>query len=203
MYTIWYILFIYGMFTFFIDKELNIFLLVFALTFLFLSTAFLKYLDIGFIRKSKPEFTIALFIEIIFIILNEHRNELACDVQPQERQLWRKKIYVVCYRYKNIFLSDNEFLPALIVPLSDPDEFDLPPLVEECVEVMSLSFELIDQSGIYDKYIEYDEDELLTIVHFADLLINFWAENQIKLQNKNTPTSGLKLNITDKIGYHE
>ncbi|MDI2112388.1 hypothetical protein [Commensalibacter nepenthis] len=41
---------------------------------------------------------------------------------------------------------------------------------------MSLSFEAVYNSGIYDKYTDYDDDELLTIVHCADLLIDFWAE---------------------------
>ncbi|CAI3929242.1 unnamed protein product [Commensalibacter communis] len=45
---------------------------------------------------------------------------------------------------------------------------------------MSLPFEIIDSSRIYEKYTDLNEDQLLTVVHFADLLIDFWAENQIK-----------------------
>lgn len=66
-------------------------------------------------------------------------------------------------------------------------KFELPSLIEECAEAMSLSFEMVNSSGIYDKYTDYDDDELLTIVHFADLLIDFWAENRIKTQKSSIP----------------
>lgn len=178
---------IFAFIIFFINKDLSLLLLFFILSFLLFTFSTLKYLDTCFIRKAKPALTIASFIEIMIAIIHEHRDELTFGVSFQERQKWRKKIYEICSRYRSIFWSNNEFLLTLIVPLSDPDEFELPPLVEECAEAMSLSFEMVNSSGIYDKYTDYDDDELLTIVHFADLLIDFWAENRIKTQKSSIP----------------
>lgn len=189
----------FGMLDFFIDKEINMYLFLFPLSFLLFTRAFLKYLDTCFIRKGKPELTVALFTEIILSTLNKHRNELAFGVQPHERQLWRHKIYDVLKRYPHIFPVE-EFSPGFIVPLSDPDEYDMGLAVEECGAVMSLSFDMINQSEIYEKYTSYDEDELLTIVQFADILIDFWAEKQSKMFNENTSMPELSVNITDRMG---
>lgn len=194
--------FVFGILTFFIYKEINMYLFLLPLSFLLFARAFLKYLDTCFIRKGKPELTVALFTEIILSILNKHRNELAFGVQPHERQLWRHKIYEVLKRYPHIFPVE-EFSPGFIVPLSDPDEYDMGLAVEECGAVMSLSFDMINQSEIYEKYTEYDEDELLTIVQFADILIDFWAEKKSKTLNENKLTPELSVNITDRMGYHE
>ncbi|CAI3926479.1 unnamed protein product [Commensalibacter communis] len=46
---------------------------------------------------------------------------------------------------------------------------------------------MLDSSGIYEEHTDYDDDELLTIVHFADLLIGFWAENRMKNQKNSIP----------------
>lgn len=193
---------IIALISFFVDKEVNLYLFLLLLSFLLFSAALLKYLDASFIRKSKPELTIVLFTEIILSTLNKHRNELAFGVQPHERQLWRHKIYDVLKRYPHIFPVE-EFSPGFIVPLSDPDEYDMGLAVEECGAVMSLSFDMINQSEIYEKYTSYDEDELLTIVQFADILIDFWAEKQSKTLNENKLTPELSVNITDRMGYHE
>lgn len=163
--------------------------------------AFLKYVYVGFIGKHQPEFTITLFTEIILLILNKHRNELAFGVQPHERQLWRHKIYDVLRQYLDIFFPAKELSPELMMPFEDPDEHNLYPAVEACGAVMSLSFEEIGQSEIYEKYTSYDEDEPLTVVHFADILIDFWAEKKSKRQERNMSMPELRLNIKDKIGY--
>lgn len=193
---------IIALISFFVDKEVNLYLFLLLLSFLLFSAALLKYLDASFIRKNKPELTTALFTEIILVILNKHRNELAFGVQPHERQLWRHKIYDVLKRYPHIFPVE-EFSPGFIVPLSDPDEYDMGLAVEECGAVMSLSFDMINQSEIYEKYTSYDEDELLTIVQFADILIDFWAEKKNKTLNENKLAPELSVNITDRMGYHE
>lgn len=175
---------IIALIVFFTDKELTIFLL--PLSFLLFTISLLKFLDVGFIRNKKPVLTVQLFTEIIIAIIDKYSTELVFGVQPQERQLWRNKIYEVCSRYQNVFFTE-EFSPEIVVPLSDPDEYDLPLMIEECAEIMSLSFDTVDQSGIYEKHLDYDDDELLTVVHFADLLIDFWAENRIKTQKASLP----------------
>lgn len=177
----------------------SLYLFILPLVFLIEAIAFIKYIETHFIRKGKPELTVALFTEIILSTLNKHRNELAFGVQPHERQLWRHKIYDVLKRYPHIFPVE-EFSPGFIVPLSDPDEYDMGLAVEECGAVMSLSFDMINQSEIYEKYTSYDEDELLTIVQFADILIDFWAEKQSKMFNENTSMPELSVNITDRMG---
>lgn len=195
-------IFIVAIMIFFISGGNSIGLFILPLVFLIEAIAFIKYIETHFIRKSKPELTIVLFIKIILFILNNYRNELAFGVQLQERQMWRSKIYEILKKYLHIF-TEQEFSPGLMMPFADPDEYDLWPAVEECGAVMSLSFDVIDQSGIYEKYISYDEDELLTIVQFADILIDFWAEKQSKMFNENKLRSELSVNITDRMGYHE
>lgn len=195
-------IFIVAIMIFFISGGNSIGLFILPLVFLIEAIAFIKYIETHFIRKSKPELTIVLFIKIILFILNNYRNELAFGVQLQERQMWRSKIYEILKKYLHIF-TEQEFSLGLMMPFADPDEYDLWPAVEECGAVMSLSFDVIDQSGIYEKYISYDEDELLTIVQFADILIDFWAEKQSKMFNENKLRSELSVNITDRMGYHE
>lgn len=193
----------FGILAFFIDKEINMYLFLFPLSFLLFTRAFLKYLDTCFIRKGKPELTTAFFTEIILLILNKHRNEFAFDVQAHERQLWRHKIYEVLRQYLDMFFPAKELSPGLIMPFADPDKYDLWLAVEECGTVMSLSLDVINQSEIYEKYTSYDEDELLTIVQFADILIDFWVEKKSKKLNENKLTLELSVNITDRMGYHE
>lgn len=165
--------------------------------------AFLTYVYVGFIRKHQPEFTITLFTETILSILNKYRNELSFDIQPHERQLWRRQIYKALEQYLDIFFPAKELSPELMMPFEDPDEHNLYPAVEACGVVMSLSFEEIDQSEIYKKYTSFNEDEPLTVVHFADILIDFWAEKKSKTLNENKLRSELSVNITDRLGYHE
>jgi len=133
-----------GYLLFFIDKEINMYLFLFPLSFLLFTRAFLKYLDTCFIRKGKPELTTAFFTEIILLILNKHRNEFAFDVQAHERQLWRHKIYEVLRQYLDMFFPAKELSPGLIMPFADPDKYDLWLAVEECGTVMSLSLDVIN-----------------------------------------------------------
>ncbi|WP_271789301.1 hypothetical protein [Commensalibacter communis] len=166
--------------TFFIDRDNNIFFFFVFLSCLLFTFALLKFIIISLIRILKPVLTIASFIKTITVIIDEHRDKLTFGISIQDRQIWRTKIYEICSRYKSIFWSKGEFLPALILLLSDPDGYALSLMIEECAEIMSLPFEIIDSSRIYEKYTDLNEDQLLTVVHFEDLLIDFWAENQIK-----------------------
>ncbi|CAI3926462.1 unnamed protein product [Commensalibacter communis] len=120
---------IFALITYFIDKYLRFVLFLFTLS-------FLKYLDTCFIRNVKPVLTIASFIEITIAIIDEHRDELTFGISSQEHQKWRHKIYEICSRYRNIFWSNNEFLPTFVVPLSDPDEYELSLMIEEYAEAM-------------------------------------------------------------------
>jgi len=102
-------------------------------------------------------------------------------ISLKQQEILRHKIYKILDEF--YFCCENkEFSPHLELPLYNSDINMLGSIVVECIKEIGLPVAFIYQKNPLSQYFEYDPNNILTVVQFADILIDLLIKYQVQLQ---------------------